>query len=204
MCGRVALLVGPSCAGKSTLAKAIQVGAPGPVLAISLDGLFASVPERWGGGGEHADDGFGYRKLSDSHSDGGTALRIRYGHVGWRMLQGMHRAVAAHARAGVDVVVDDMLLDTTVLADWAEGLAGVPTLLVRLTAPLAELVRREQARTLHPTPGLVAGHFDLHEQIAADLVIDTSITAPVEAADLVLRTSWPAAGCGALHRRRSR
>ena len=119
--------------------------------------------------------------------------------MGWRMLQGMHRAAAVHAEVGNDVVVDDMLLDDRVLADWRVALAGASTLLVRLTAPLDGLLRQESARKVHPTPGLVEGHFGLHEGIAADLVIDTSINTPEEAALRVLQASFPAVQGGALH-----
>ena len=58
--GRVVLLVGPSCAGKSTLTKALQIAAPTPFLSLSLDGLFASVPDRWGSHGEFAAEGMRY------------------------------------------------------------------------------------------------------------------------------------------------
>jgi chloramphenicol 3-O phosphotransferase len=58
--GRVLLIVGPSCAGKSTLAKAVQAAAPTPFISMSLDGLFASVPDRWGGQGDLASEGFHY------------------------------------------------------------------------------------------------------------------------------------------------
>ena len=173
--GRIILLVGPSCAGKSTLAQAIQDLATEPFVLQSLDGLFASVPDRWGGSGVEREAGFHYVM------DGGTR-RIGYGPVGWRLLQGLHRAAAAHARAGVNVVVDDMLLDDAGLADWAEALTGLEVLLVRLTAPLTELARREAARERRRTPGLAAGHYDLHERLDADLVIDTSRVAPDAAA----------------------
>jgi chloramphenicol 3-O-phosphotransferase len=59
--GRVILLVGPSCAGKSTLAKAVQTLSTEPYMVQSLDGLFAATPEAWGGGSEHALDGFRLR-----------------------------------------------------------------------------------------------------------------------------------------------
>jgi chloramphenicol 3-O phosphotransferase len=193
MTGRVVLLIGSSCAGKSTLTKALQDASPTPFVALSLDGLFAGVPDRWGSQGDRAHEGLRYEWLS------ADVRRIVYGDVGWRMLQGMHRAAAAYANAGTDVVVDDMLLDEGVLADWAESLAEVPTLLVRLTAPLQELVRREQARTRHQTLGLTAGHYDLHEAIAADLVIDTSLVTAEAAAEATLRTAFPAPGQGALH-----
>lgn len=196
--GRVILLVGPSCAGKSTLATAIQAAAPTPWLARSLDGLFAGVPDRWGGQGAFGGEGFHYRWLSGGPGEAGAVRRIGYGAVGWRMLRGMHRAVAAHAACGVDVVVDDMLLDAEVLADWRETLAQVPTLLVRLAPPLAELKRREAARVARATPGLAEGHFALHAGVAADLVIDSAAVSAEEAAARVLAAQIPAAGRGAL------
>ena len=202
--GRVILIVGPSCAGKSTLAAAIQAAAPTPFVALSLDGLFATVPERWGGQGALAAEGFHYAwpqgaEPAGTAGEAGAVRRLGYGPAGWRMLQGMHRAAAAYAGAGVDVVVDDMLLDDAVLADWRLALAEVPTLLVRLTAPFAELQRREEARTRRRTPGLVAGHFAQHEAVAADGVIDTAAAAPDEAAAQVLAMGFAAARGGALH-----
>ena len=183
----------PSCAGKSTLTKAIQALSTEPYLAQSLDGLFAAMPDDWGGDGRHALEGFRY-DWSASPSEGGPGVRrIAYGRVGWSLLQGFHRAVAAFAGAGANVVVDDMLLDLEVLSDWALALEAIPTLLVNVTAPKEELLRREAARQFHPTPGLVAGHFDLHEDIvAADARIDTSGVAPPEAARALLNlTSSP-------------
>jgi len=202
--GRVILLVGPSCAGKSTLAKAVQTLSAEPYLAQSLDGLFAATPEAWGGGGEHAADGFRYDWLATEEEGGAPVRRIAYGAVGWRLLEGFHRAVAAYADAGVNVVVDDMLLDLAVLGDWARALAAVPTLLVNVTAPRTELLRREAARTLHPTPGLVAGHIDLHRAIVADAEIDTSETSPRDAARSVLDYASSRAPAGALQAFRPR
>jgi chloramphenicol 3-O phosphotransferase len=182
--GRILLLVGPSCVGKSTLTRAIQDAADEPWLALSLDGLFAAVPDRWGGGGAERAAGFHYVIE-------GEVRRIAYGEVGWRLLQGFHRAAAAYALAGNNVVIDDMLLDAASLADWTQALAGLDTRLVRLTAPLQALTRREAARERRRTPGLAAGHYALHEGVDADLVIDTSRLAPAAAAGQVLALRRP-------------
>jgi chloramphenicol 3-O phosphotransferase len=154
--GRVILLVGPSCAGKSTLAKAVQALSPEPWLVQSLDGLFAATPEAWGGSGEHRLDGFFYDWEGEP---GASDRRVACGAIGRGLLEGFHRAVAAYAGAGVNVVADDMLLDLAVLRDWADTLAGTPTLLASVTAPKAVLLRREAERQLHPTPGL--GRIDI-------------------------------------------
>jgi chloramphenicol 3-O phosphotransferase len=177
--GRVVLLVGPSCAGKSALAKAIQEAAAEHYLVLSLDSLFAATAERWGGSGAETAAGFHY--IRD-----GEILKIGCGPVGRRLLHGFHRAVAAYARAGVDVVVDDMLLDEECLADWREALAGLETRLVLLLPPLDELRRREALRQRRSTPGLAAGHYGLHAGLTADLVLDTAVLTPEAAAALVL------------------
>ena len=191
--GRVILLVGPSSAGKSTLARAIQEIAPEHFLLQSLDGLFAGVAERWGSGGERRDDGFRYEVDGD-------VRRVAYGPDGWRLLRGFHRAVAAFANAGCNVVVDDMLLDEACLADWAEALDGLRVTLVRLAAPLEELRRRESTRPHGRVPGLAEGHIAAHAGFDVDLSLDTSAHSPAELAALV-------AACppgGALARRRGR
>jgi len=179
--GKVILLIGPSCAGKSTTARAIQAAASDPYIVLSLDGLFASVDDRWGSGGAFRDAGFAYAR----ETDGST--RIVYGDVGRGMLRGMRLAVAAYARAGVNVVFDDMLFDETALPEWTSALTGVDALLVRLTAPLEALLDRETTRAHRRTPGLVAGHKPLHDAIDADLVVDTAANAPAEAAALILK-----------------
>jgi chloramphenicol 3-O phosphotransferase len=178
--GRIILLVGTSSAGKTTLARAIQAAAPQHFLLQSLDGLFAGVAERWGSGGDRHDDGFAYE--GDD-----TIRRVVYGATGWRLLQGFHRAVAAYARAGIDVVVDDMLLDAACLADWAESLTGLDVTLVRVTAPPEELRRREHTRPHGRVPGLSAGHLQLHAGLAVDLEVDSASARTDELAARILR-----------------
>jgi chloramphenicol 3-O phosphotransferase len=188
--GRVILLVGTSCAGKSTLARAIQEAAAEAYVALSLDGLFAATPDRWGGSGEGRADGFHYV------FEGGLR-RIGYGPVGWRLLEGFHRSAAAYARAGVNVVVDDVLLSAACLAGWAAALEGIEATLVHVTAPLPELLRREEARERRRTPGLAAGCLPLHLAIEVDVTVDTSEAEPAVLAERLLAAPLPA---GALAR----
>jgi chloramphenicol 3-O phosphotransferase len=202
--GSVILLVGPSCAGKSTLAKAVQELSAEPYLIQSLDGLFAATPDAWGGSGEQTLDGFHYDWIVPQAEGAASVRRIGYGPVGWSLLRGFHRSVAAYVGAGVNVVVDDMLLDLAVLKDWADALAGRSTLLVKVTAPKRELLRREAARQLHPTPGLVAGHFDMHQAIVADIDVDTSSARPTEAARSLLHPAGPPRRGAALSAYRTR
>jgi chloramphenicol 3-O phosphotransferase len=179
MKGRVVLLVGTSCAGKSTLARALQAEAAEPYLHWSLDGLFAAMPEGWGSGGAHSADGFAYQVS-------GSERRIVYGPAGRRMLDGLRAAAAAYASAGVNLVIDDMLLDAEALPAWARALEGFDTRLVLVTAEIETLRAREAARIRRSTPGLSQGHKALHDAIAADLVVRTDAETPEAAARRVL------------------
>ena len=50
--------------------------------------------------------------------DGERVTQVRFGDVGRRMLVGMHRAIAAFAAAGSDVIVDDLFLEPDTLDDY--------------------------------------------------------------------------------------
>lgn len=155
-----------------------------PLLRSGIDDLFASVPEKWGGGaaGPLSKLGFHYVELT-----GGGGTRICYGSDGWRMLRGHHRAVRAHLDEGNSVVVDELMLSTEVHADWLEVLGGVPVIWVRVECPLEIAELREQQRGQRP--GLARGTHDVvHNGLRYDLTIDTSVQTPADAAKLVLDT----------------
>jgi chloramphenicol 3-O-phosphotransferase len=72
--------------------------------------------------------------------------RIVPGPVGQRLAAGMRAAVAACARAGNDMLVDDVFVDPGWLDGWRSELAGLEWLLVGVLAPLDVLEERETAR----------------------------------------------------------
>jgi chloramphenicol 3-O phosphotransferase len=189
----VVLLNGASCAGKTTLGRALQDLTAEPYLLLGLDTLFSTVPDRWAGGpqGELRHRGFAYDRLPDD--DGRPMLRITYGDDGLRMMHGFHRAVAALLAAGNPVVVDEMLLGADVRDDWLAVLRPWRPLLVGVYCDDDELARRERARGNRP--GLArwsARH--AHHGMTYDLTVDTTTISPHAAAGRVaarLRANGP-------------
>ena len=59
---------------------------------------------------------------------------------------GMRYALAAFARAGNDVLVDDVFIDPAWLVGWRNELIDVKSLLVSILGAGAFLERRERAR----------------------------------------------------------
>lgn len=102
-----------------------------------------------------------------------------------RITRGWHRAVAALAREGSDVIVDELYVHDWWLADWREVLRDVPWWSVLLKASHDVLTARERQRGDRPI-GLA--HADLGyvpPEASFDLVIDTDAKTPAECAAAV-------------------
>ncbi|HVX45158.1 MAG TPA: AAA family ATPase [Mycobacteriales bacterium] len=177
--GRVVMLVGTSSAGKSTTAAALQSCFDEHHLLVGFDVFLRMIDPRWGGHGPYTQQGFRY---DPSTVDGSGALvsTISCGPVGERILNGTHRAVAALARAGNDVIVDEMLLDENVLADWRAALDGLCVYVVQVQAPVEVMVVRERERG--QAAGLARGHLPANTLASYDIAVDTSLKTPAECA----------------------
>ncbi|WP_394619009.1 chloramphenicol phosphotransferase CPT family protein [Lentzea sp. JNUCC 0626] len=184
--GRVVFLNGTSSSGKTTLARSIQDRANRPHLHWGIDGLFAMVPPRWGGGldGPLSREGFWYDRTG--HDERGPLAVIRYGPAGARMLAAGCRAAAELVRGGNDLIIDEMLLAPELAPLWLDALRGLDVLFVHVTCPLPLLEERERARN-NPA-GLARGHLATTGEAPFDygLVVDTSTASPEELADTVL------------------
>ena len=177
--GSIILLNGCSSAGKTTLAQAIQEASPQPVQYMALDHFRDGMPGKYRGMNSSPDEP-GARGLNIIPRDGRTELR--FGDVGLAVLRGMRRAIAAFAAAGVDVVVDDLLLERDFLLDYLEAFAGLDVVFVSVRCDLATVNLRESSRPGR-FPGTAAAHFHrVHEGCVYDVEVDTADCTPREGA----------------------
>lgn len=177
--GRVVVLNGSSSAGKSSLALELQSlwEARGECWVIfGWDDFSPRLPARWQGVpgwvGDLADDGWRYRLL-ERDGDVLTAV-LEPGAVGRRMLRAYHRAVAAVARSGIDVLVEDVMMTSGEWEDWQEALEGLRVRWVGVRCDLDVVSERERTRGdrhlgLARGTGLV-----VHRYAAYDVEVDTS------------------------------
>jgi chloramphenicol 3-O phosphotransferase len=173
------MLVGTSSAGKTTTAAALQGCLDEHHLLLGFDVFLGMVDRRWGGHGPHTQEGFRYDP--SAVDDAGEPIStISCGPAGRRILHGTHRAVAALARSGNNVIVDEILLDDAVLADWQTALDGLCVYVVQVQAPVDVLVARERQRNQHA--GLARGHLPVNSLASYDVAVDTSLKAPAECA----------------------
>lgn len=152
--GRVILLNGASSSGKSSIGRELQRVLPGAWFLFPVDSLGAMRST------DHA------RVLDPGESD--RMLR--------RTRRGYHRAVAALATVGNDVIMDYPLSEPWRVDDLLEVLAAYDVTLVDVHCDREELDRRERVRGDRPR-GLacsqqVFGHGD------RDIAVDTTHASP--------------------------
>jgi chloramphenicol 3-O phosphotransferase len=176
MPGRVVLLHGTSSSGKTTVARAFQRLSDEPWVRLGIDAFWNAIDERWMEHGPDAAEGFEW-------AEDGTIVP---GPVGQRLASGMRVAVAACARAGNDLLVDDVFIDPAWLGAWRHELAGLEWLLVGVVAPLEVLEQRERARG-NRIAGEARSQIDvIHDGIEYDVTLDTARHSAEECARAIL------------------
>jgi chloramphenicol 3-O phosphotransferase len=177
------VLHGPTSAGKTSLAKALQASAAVPAFHISLD-AFVTMSRR-----------------RDMRTE--AEQRQAY-HIHCDNLRSTLRRVA---KTQFDIILDFVLRDETELKACFEVLSCRPTYLVQVCAPLHILEERERGREDRAS-GMAReqiGHPAFQQNY--DLTVDTSTCTPEEGAatirsfirkgaHLTLNSTWTPGGAG--------
>ena len=181
--GRLVVLNGTSSAGKTTLASAFrdERAAAGEFwLLVGIDDVLSKLPAQWldlgleEGTGVKSGEGMRFESTGDG-------LRLRIGSVCRQLLDVYHRSVATAVLAGLNVIVDDVVVDRATLESWRRTLDGLnPTwVAVRFAGEIAS--RRERERGDRPIGMAAAQQDTIHHDIDYDFEIDTGILRPAEA-----------------------
>jgi chloramphenicol 3-O phosphotransferase len=187
----VVFVNGASSAGKTSLIKAMQRLAPVPYLHVGLDHCFATVPERWAGGGQgpFQAEGFAYRQFRPGR-DGLPRAGISYGPDGAAIMSAYRRSLVTLVEQGCRLAVDEMLLDADIGADYVRLLQSFDVQYVLMTASPDCLEARCVARNYQPGFGrwsMIAGD---HLPRPYDIEYSSQSRTPAEcAAELV--SGWP-------------
>jgi chloramphenicol 3-O phosphotransferase len=173
----IILLNGVGSVGKSSIAKALQTIAAEPFLHVEMDAFLNMMPERYW---DHP-DGLTFETVQQ---DGKPAIVIKSGPVAERTFRGMRHAIAALAREGNNLIVDDVLLYNE-MAEYAALLSGFSFHTVGVFAPLDVLEARERERG-DRLAGLARWQYDrVHAGKVYDLEVDASTATPMECAALI-------------------
>jgi len=185
--GKIIFLNGTSSAGKTTLAHALQALLPEFYQHMALDQFRDGMPDKYRGlnsplGTTGAEGLNVVPVINGTHCH--TA--VQFGTTGKLMLSGMRRGIAAMARAGTNVIIDDIILETEFLDDYLQTFNGLYVLFVGVKCPQQVIQGRENARPGR-FPGTAIGHLNVcHAHGIYDVEVDTASDLPPICAQKVI------------------
>ena len=182
--GKIIFLNGSSSAGKTTLAIMLQQLLDEPYQHIALDQFRDGLPGRYRGLNSPAGSpGALGLNIVPIEKNGELVTEIQFGDHGENVLAGMRRAIAAFARVGNNVIIDDLLFKPEYLADYAIALAGLTVWFIGVRCDL-DVVNQREALRAGRFPGTATSHFhEIHAHGSDyDLEVDTSASTPRDCA----------------------
>ena len=151
---RSILLNGPTCAGKTSIARLIQKRSSVPRLLMQIDTFVSMLPER-------------YLTPGCPNDRPCVVAQLR---------QGFHGSIAAMAAQGNRVIVDTVRAEPCWLDEWLEAFRPFSVLFVGVFADLPDLEQREARRQRwDDAPGTARRQFHtVHQDDVYDIRLDTS------------------------------
>jgi len=183
--GQIVILNGAPRSGKSSIVAVIQDTFDGPWMNLGVDVFVREVtPKRYR-------PGMGLRPGEDDH-ELAPLVPVFYA--------ALYDSIAAHSRAGLNVIVDVGHHDARILAESARRLAGLPVLFVGVRCPIEVVMQRRNAGQVgregeyavgsdaEPVPSPVERwQSAVHIPGIYDLEVDTSVLSPAQCAAAIRR-----------------
>lgn len=172
-CAQIIYINGPSSAGKSTLAKALQESLDQPFLHIGIDKIIDLMPAKinnWQGG----DAPLGFSWVSKTDEEGHPLQELKVGPFAQRMGPTYKEVVLALAKMDHFIIIDDVANGKEDVDEWREALKNYRVVWVGIKVPLSVLEMREKQRG----DRLIGQARDccnkVHKDVVYDLEFDTS------------------------------
>jgi chloramphenicol 3-O phosphotransferase len=181
--GNVVVLNGVSSAGKTTLATAFrdeQARSGDFWLLVGIDDALAKLPSQWVdlglamGPGAHRDQGLHFERTA-------AGQRFRVGPLARQLIDVYHQWVSAAVRSGMNVIVDDVVVDRATYESWLRVLDGLQPIWVGVRCAVEIAEARELARGDRAIGLARAQHDVVHRDIPYAFEIDTGALDPSEA-----------------------
>jgi chloramphenicol 3-O phosphotransferase len=169
--GKIVFINGTSSSGKTSILHALQTALTEPYLEAGIDKFLWMMPERY---------------LERPLWDDVLGLADHAGPYGLSLVHGMHQAIQALSRAGINILADHVLVEEAWARECAILFAELPAYTVGVTCSLEELERRESTRK-NRTLGQARLQFPLiHKYVTYDLEVDTSKLTSEKCAELII------------------
>jgi chloramphenicol 3-O phosphotransferase len=167
--GRVIVLNGGSSSGKSGIVRCLQAILPDSWLAFGVDSFVDALPAAMQSSGDGIDFG------PNGEVNVGPAFRQL--EAAWRA------GIAATARAGANIIVDDVFLGGAASQQrWTDALGNLEALWVGVRCDAEVAAGRELARGDRAV-GMAVSQADLvHDGVLYDVEVDTTRTESIDCA----------------------
>lgn len=171
---QVIILNGGSSSGKTTIAACLQDILPSSWLHFGVDTLIDAMPQRL--------------LTSDTGIEFGVDGSVRPGQEFRRLESAWMQGVAAMARAGAHIIIDDVFLSGVAARDrWQAALANVPVLWVGVRCDPAVAAERERERG-DRVAGMAALQAQVvHTGIEYDIEVDTTEMPAMACAQIIAK-----------------
>lgn len=121
-----------------------------------------------------------------SEDNDGKLFTLTIGSEGQKVIKGMHRAIAAYAHSGNNVIVDYIKYDDAWIPDLKNSLHEIKVIWIGVTAPLEILKEREKKRGTSPEGHARSHHNTVHDGMTYDLILETESLTPDECANKII------------------
>jgi chloramphenicol 3-O phosphotransferase len=163
--GKVILLNGASCSGKTSIAKALQGILLEAYLHVSLDTFTEMLPERI---------------FTPGHMDEDLLVEESP-----KVVCAFNRALPVIAKAGNNIIVDHVLQHRRWLEECVEALIDLPVVFVGVKCPLRVLKKRESERKDRISGMVKYQYAQIHKYAIYDLEVNTANTEPKKPANAI-------------------
>ncbi|MEV4216621.1 chloramphenicol phosphotransferase CPT [Nonomuraea sp. NPDC049725] len=174
MAVQVIVLNGGSSSGKSGIARCLQAILPEPWLTLGVDTMIEAMPVAM----RSSEAGIEFAP------DGGISVGPEFSRLDAAWIAG----VAAMARAGARVIVDEVFLGGAASQErWMRALAGLDVAWVGVRCEAAVAAARETARGDRVAGMAVSQAEIVHQGVRYDLEVDTAKAEALECARVIAR-----------------
>ena len=168
--GKIIVFNGASSSGKSSILHQFQSVAEEPWLEAGVDQFIKMLPDRF--------SNLPLWQIFPNNSSQTMSL-------GSQLVLAMHGAVREMAKAGLNVLVDQVLADKSCLDDCVNAFYDLPAFFIGVKCPLEILEERERNR-INGVLGLARFQFDrVHRYAHYDFEVDSSVYSISDCANLI-------------------
>lgn len=180
----IIFLNGAGSSGKTSIAKAIQILANEPYIALGIDSLINMMPAKYLAFGEKSSEGF---EFITKHEDGKIITNCQAGELGKQIIDILPKICNIFAESKINIIIDEVILSDQTYQKYLNTLSAYKIYFIGVDCDLEIMEEREILRE-DRVIGLSRAQYNIvhSKKYKYDLIINTSIKSPFANAKEIL------------------